>query len=286
MNYKEFTAYKNSILSEVKVNEDGSTENDYHFRYTVSYLDAENISRSNDLIAKTMTEAVYRSCWMYMALFMPDKSTVDANPEESLEKLKKLSNFSNFKFLEINDDGKNQSVSMAITIDDKIHNFTVKAASENREPYRLIDGKVDNNIITTWLTTEDNSTICQIYYSPFSINSPFNDKLSAERYYAELSEYQVRGAMYAHAVFGLAAVSKEDEYNGTLGKEISYSRALYEKTELDIKFLKMSRNNIKNAIENATSIYNETGRIIKKIKRRQVSMHKKLNKYKVENENK
>ena len=91
MNYKEFTAYKNSILSEVKVNEDGSTENDNHFRYTVSYLDAENISRSNDLIAKTMTEAVYRSCWMYMALFMPDKSTVDANPEESLEKLKKLS---------------------------------------------------------------------------------------------------------------------------------------------------------------------------------------------------
>lgn len=279
MRYSEFNEYKKSLLGSMTVNPDGSTNNDNNVRFAVTYLDTENVERNDEIIAKTMAEAVYRVCWMLMALHMPNPSEVEAEPEKALERMKQVTSFSNFAFQSIEDDGKNQKVTVTLTIDNIPHSFSVKPSLPNeegdgemREPYKIIDGTIEDNIIALWLQADERSVICQVYYSPLSVKTPFNDKLNVMEYYGYLNQFQMQSSNYAGVGLGFASASPEDDYDEEKGKEIARTRALYNKTDDDLRYLKGCLNNLQaNHMALDVAIRDFT-KMIKKIQGRQYDM--------------
>ena len=289
MTNSEFNTYKKNFLDSLRVKEDGSTENDNNFKF--SFIGGKF---NETIVAKSFSEAIYRAFLNILISEIPtteelskltqvDASTnmekVTSDIKSYIDKLLRIKNFKDFRIIE-NSNGAIKFSYIRNYADKDITEFTLtlKDSSNliNKEEILPISIKADDDMVVTWIK-KDNSIICHIVNSPYSINEPVSgNKFDAsletlDRIYGQVNQY-IRSLNAVAFYIGYASLNPDDNpeiYSEKFGKTLSYQRAIIDKITLDRKNIKLIISQIKLLIETYTKELNKKLRTYRLLKRRE-----------------
>jgi len=282
MNYKEFNEYKKKLLSPLSVNPDGSMNNDNSLRFSLSYIGGD--VKKEIIIARSVADAIYRSCVNIIISKLPNYSEVQTDTEGKFNDiLSKLINFHSFK-INLDEDYK-------LTITESITNnvYTLTYDSDDYNPITdIIDIKIEDNIVKTWVRYDSNTILCIIAGSPYSITQYKVDfkKLSLENFNMA-SEYLRMIASYINLYFGFSSIndndpgkkfkSYSDEYKINFGKDLSYKRAISEKISIDIKNFNAINENSKMMLQRVKSAISMANKSVRTLTKRSRQIKQSIN---------
>lgn len=299
MNFKEFNAYKHSMLSQLVVNPDGSTSNDNNKRFSLSYIGGS--VESEKIIAKTIADAVFRSCINIIISKLPNVSDVQADNEGKFNELfKKLVNLHYFD-VEIED---SKIVITESIGEKKTYELTYDNTDENPID-SLLKITIDDNIVKTWInyepadlaSTDSNTIISIIAGSPYSITEyKISDTAHSFDNFRMLSEYLRLIASYIDLYIGFASFNEKDPGNKfsketteswtheklteeieNFGIALSYKRAILEKIMADKANYIYINNNNKKMRDNIDMTIRKTDRTVRTLTKRAKQIKEQIN---------
>ena len=273
MNYKEFNEYKKKLLSPITVNPDGSMSNDNNLRFSLSYIGGD--VKKEIIVARTVADAIYRSCVNILISKLPNYSEVQTDTEGKFNYI--LSNLVNFHSFRISMDED-----FKLTITESITNnvYSLTYDNDDHNPFTdIIDIKLEDNIVKTWITYDSNTTLCIISGSPYSITQYKVDfKKSSLDNFGMTSEYLRMIASYINLYLGFSSINNDnpgenfksysDKYKINFGKDLSYKRAISEKISIDIKNFNAINENNKMMLQKVNSVINMTNRAVRTLTKR------------------
>lgn len=237
MTHKESVKYENSILSNMKVNSDGSIENDNYNRFS---LVKEGETSGKPIIAKTVAEAIHKSINTISLDNFPSeddiKNDIDGKYNELYSKLINLSSFSAW-----HEHGKD----MIVISNDNFgtYNLTYDKGNDDNIILNILSIEIDDNIVKTYSCIDDDTIICTIASSSFSIiGYKINNDISSTENANRCKEYiQIAMASLVNYM-GIASYNSDDPGEAIdwssarrmdFGKRLAYKRAISKKIRMD-----------------------------------------------------